>query len=423
MITVPIRTSLAPLVPQIESRVPNRFADTVRERGIDVRYDVLRDPLQLAMIGGGLHARTKIRYAMEACRGRFPCISCGFGEPRREADVTLHTKLEWDPSWRIRSSTTLLPVHYGRRCEVTWLDIDITRRFVAPVVEEQLGTAARIIDRNTPALTSIRRDAEEIWTSLQTPVELAPRTWLVLEPNEVALTPISGSGASITSTLVLHALTRVVIGERPPPSRKPLPPLRVVPAADSSGIRVPFDIHIGWDDATRILAREVAGKTFTAGGKPLTIESVRLAPADGGKVQIEAMIDYRGGLLRNYQGLIFLEGTPRFDPVTQTVVLPDLDYSLDASRSNPLLRIAERAVHDSVRDRLRAGARLPLAGRIAEMRGEITRALTRQLAPGVALRGHIDAIQPLAVTPLQDILLVRVVATGRADVQIALAPR
>src|SRR5687768_15002625 len=142
-IVVPIRASVAPLGPQIEARVPKTFADKVRERGIDVRYEVARAPIRLEMIGAGLHSSTTMKYAMEACRGRFPCISCGFGEARRVVDVRLHSTLVWDPAWRLRSTTRPLPVHYAKRCQVTWLGIDITRRFVAPVVEDQLLETAR----------------------------------------------------------------------------------------------------------------------------------------------------------------------------------------------------------------------------------------------------------------------------------------
>src|SRR5688572_23769760 len=101
-ISVPIRASLAPLVPEIEARVPKTFADKQRERGIDVRYEVARAPIQLQMIGGGLHSSTTVKYGLEACRGRFPCISCGIGEARRVADIKLHSKLVWDPAWRLR---------------------------------------------------------------------------------------------------------------------------------------------------------------------------------------------------------------------------------------------------------------------------------------------------------------------------------
>ncbi len=418
-IVVPIRASLAPLGPEIEARVPKTFTNTARERGIDVRYEVARAPIRLEMIGSGLHASTTMKYALEACRGRFPCISCGFGEARRVADIKLHSKLEWDRAWHLSSTTQPLPVHYAKRCEVTWLGIDITRRFVAPVVEDQLRQTARIIDRNTPALTNIRPRAEQIWTALQAPVELAPRTWLVLEPNDVALTPISGSGSTVTSTLLLRAQTRVVVGAKPVVVSRPLPSLKTGTASSQPAIvRVPFDLDLPYDEASRLASRDFAGKTYQVNGRPLTLESIRLAPAAHGRVLIEAKIDYRGGALRNYRGLVYLEGTPRFEPASKSIVVPDLDYSLDPKRRGFFRRIAERAAHLSIRQRLRESARFDLTARIAEIRAEVTRALTRQLAPGIQLRGHADAIEPAAVTPREQVISLHVIATGRAEVVI-----
>lgn len=417
-ISVPIRASLAPLVPEIEARVPKTFADKQRERGIDVRYEVARAPIQLQMIGSGLHSSTTVKYGLEACRGRFPCISCGIGEARRVADIKLHSKLEWDPAWRLRSTTRPLPVNYAKRCQVTWLGIDITRRFVAPVVEDQLRQTARIIDRNTPMHTNIRPNAEQIWTALQTPVELAPRTWLVLEPSDVALTPISGSGAMVTSTLLLRAQTRVVVGEKPVVALRPLPALKTAAAGSPAGVRVPFDLDLPYEEASRIATRDFAGKTYQVNGRPLIVESIRLAPAPNERVLVEAMIDYRGGTLRNYRGLVFLEGTPRFDPTTRSIVVPDLDFSLEPKRRGLFRRIVERAAHVSIRARLRESARFDLTPRMNEARAEITRALTRQLAPGVRLRGRADAIEPAGVTAREKVISLHVVATGKAEVVV-----
>lgn len=417
-ISIPIRASLAPLVPEIEARVPKTFSDKQRERGIDVRYEVARAPIQLQMIGSGLHSSTTVKYGLEACRGRFPCISCGIGEARRVADIKLHSKLEWDPAWRLRSTTRPLPVHYAKRCQVTWLGIDITRRFVAPVVEDQLEQTARIIDRNTPLHTNIRPRAEQIWNALQAPVELAPRTWLVLEPNDVALTPISGSGSLVTSTLLLRAQTRVVVGEKPVVAPRPLPALKTGAAKTPAAVRVPFDLQLPYDEASRLATRDYAGKTYRVNGKPLTLESIRLASAGNGRVLVEAMIDYRGGALRNYRGMVFLEGTPRFDPATRSIVVPDLDFSLDAQRRGLFRRIVERAAHDSIRARLRESARFDLTAKMNEVRAEVTRALTRPLAAGVQLRGKADAIEPAGVLAREDVLTLHVVATGTAEVEL-----
>jgi Domain of unknown function (DUF4403) len=417
-ITLPIRTDLGPISAEIEKHVQSTFAGKTRERGIDVRYEVARDPIRLRMIGAGLHSLTSIKYAMEACRGRFPCVSCGFGQSRRIADITLHSALAWDPSWRIRSTTRLLPVNYAKPCEVTWLGIDITRRFVAPEVEKQLGIAARIIDRNVPAMTNLRPQAEQIWTALQTPTELAPRTWLVLEPTEVALSPIAGANSTVTTTLALRALTRVVVGNKPAATRKPLPALKSGAAGAPPAVRVPFDLELPYDEASKLATRDYAGRAYRVDGRPLTLETIRIAPSTDGRVLVEAAIDYRGGVLRNYKGPIFLEGTPRFDPATQTIVIPDLDYSLDPKRRGLFARIAERAAHESIRARLRESARFPLAPRITEARAELTRALNRPLAPNVQLHGRADAIEPQAVTPRADVIAVRVVVRGVAEVTV-----
>jgi hypothetical protein len=416
-IVVPIRASLRPLLPELEARVPKTFKDKVRERGIDIRFEVARDPIVLKMIGNGLHATTTFDYAIEACRGRFPCVSCGFREARREASVTLQTHLEWDSAWRLRSTTRPLPVHYAKPCEVTWFDIDVTKRVVAPVVDEQLDLAAQTIDRNTANLTDLRPHAEQIWSALRAPVEIARRTWLVLEPREVGLTPITGSGLDVTSTLVLRAETRVVVGEKPAVPPNPLPALKV--ATQTGGaMRVPFDLVLSYEDASRVISAELAGKTLKVGGKPLHIESLRFLPGRRGKLEVEANIDYRGGGMKNYKGLIYLEGMPRFDAATMNVVVPDLDYTLDPKGRTVVQRIAESAAHESIRVRLRESVRFPLTARIDAIRSEITTALTRQLAPGVNLTGRAGAIQPVSVTPLAESIVVRVIATGEARVDV-----
>ncbi|MBV8516980.1 MAG: DUF4403 family protein [Acidobacteria bacterium] len=417
-IAVPIRANLAPLVPEIEARVPKTFSDKTTERGIDIEYTVARAPLRLQMIGGGLHASTTVKYGLQACRGRFPCISCGWAEARREAEVTLHAKFDWDPAWRLRSTTRLLPVNYAKPCETNWLGFDITPRFVAPVVEEQLNLAAKTIDRTTPSLTSIRPQAQQMWNALQTPVALADRVWLVLDPIDVALGPITGSGTIVTSTLSMRAQTRVVVGPQPTPARKPLPTLRVATGKTPTGIRVPFDLELSYDDATRLASSEVAGQKYNVNGRPLTIESIKLSPAPNNRVAVEAMIDYRGGVLRNYHGAVFLEGTPQFDAASSTITVPDLEYSLDPKRRGFLVRIAERAAHDTIRQRMRESARFPVGPRIAATRNEITRALTRPLAPNVQLRGHADAIEPQRVTATPTAIVVHIIATGVAEVEL-----
>ena len=102
-IVVPIHSTLAPLLPLIESQVLKGVEskgggyENVPKQPYAVRYRIARDPIALNMEGSGLHATTTVHYSLEGCRitqkpfsketTLFPCVSCGFDEPMRVYSV------------------------------------------------------------------------------------------------------------------------------------------------------------------------------------------------------------------------------------------------------------------------------------------------------------------------------------------------
>src|SRR5205085_6614648 len=164
-IVVPIHASLAPLLPALESQVPKAQAkldayemDPKQEFGM--KYRVERGPIALQMIGTGLHATMTVHYALEGCRRTvkpiigtvvmWPCVSCGFGEPMREAYIAVDSHLSWDASWRLASRTNARPAEFPNGCRVTFAGIDIADWKIAPIVNGQLQQVAKTIDANTP---------------------------------------------------------------------------------------------------------------------------------------------------------------------------------------------------------------------------------------------------------------------------------
>jgi hypothetical protein len=426
-IVIPIRASLAPLLPQLEAQVPK----VIESKGYEIdpqqrfaaKYKVVRDPIRVNMVGAGLHVSTTVHYALEGCpilRGtiRNACISCGYGEPMRNVVISLQSRLDWTDAWTIRSRTAAQPLDFLNRCTVTFVGLDVTDWKLRPIVETQLRDALRSVDANMPKVASFRAEAQQVWSSLLAPTEVAPKTWLVVDPQDVALAPIHGDGLEVMSAIALHALTRVVVGEKPPTPAKPLPPLRVA-TANESGFRVPFDVEVPYADASRILTEQYAGRTYDLGaGATLRVETIRLSPGMNGKTNVEASIDYHASMLRKYRGVLHLEGSPSIDPATMTVAVSDLDYAVDPRRHNPFLRIANHFAHDSVRDQLRANAKWPIAPSVASMRAEIERGMNRNLARNVTLRGRIDSIAPQSVTAGADGFTIRAVAVGSAEVDV-----
>jgi Domain of unknown function (DUF4403) len=420
-IVVPITSSLKPLLPQLEANIPKTVAkldayELDPQQRFGMKYRVVREPITLNMVGAGLHATTTVHYALEGCARAgskmWPCISCGFGEPMRDANIALHSHFDWDQNWRLRSKTTARPVDFPNKCGVTILNINISDWKLAPIVNGQLRELVKTIDGNTPKLSNIRPMAQQMWTTLQSPVELAPRTWLVLEPLDVALGPIRGSGLDVTSTFAMRTRTRVVIGDKPVIAAKPLPPLRTIPENAASGMRVPFDLELSYAEASRLMNEQFAGKRFA----DLTIESLKLMPSkQEGRIAIEATI-----AMKRYHGPVILEGIPQFDNATTSLIINELDYELHPKHKSPFLRIADRVSHDTLRARLRENARWNVTKEVSGIRAEIDRGMTRQLAPGATMRGHITSIEPVSVLATSSGITMRVIAVG--DATVALTP-
>ncbi len=327
----------------------------------------------------------------------------------RDAVIRLHSHFTWDQSWRLRSQTTAQPVEFPNKCGVTILNINIADWKLAPLVNEQLRDVAKTIDGNTPKMTNIRPMVQQTWTTLQSPIQLAPRTWLVLEPLSLSLGPIHGTGLDVTSTLILQTHTRVIVGEKPVIAAKPLPPLRTEGNPEAAGLRIPFNFELTYADASRLLTQQFAGKKFG----DVTIESVKLAPSKEGRVAIEAMI-----AMKRYHGPVVLDGLPQFDTATSSLTIGDLEYELQPKHKSPFLRLADRISHEALRDQLRKNTRWNVTNELSGIREEIDRGLSRTLSPGVTLHGHITAVQPLAVSAGPDEITVRVVAIGDAGVTI-----
>jgi hypothetical protein len=429
-IVIPIKASLAPLLPQLESQVPKSLSKTDAfeldpQKQFGMKYRLVRDPIVLNAIGGGIHATTTMHFALEGCRRTkkpfsdeivmWPCLSCGFGEPMRDAWISLSSHLEWDANWRLRSTTRAMPVDFSsHRCQVTFANIDITDWKIAPIVNDQLRQVLKTIDANTPKLTNIRPAAAQVWSSLQSPVEIAPRTWLVMEPADVALGPITGSGLSVTSTLTLRARTRVVVGEKPPVTQKPLPSLHVA-AAVAGGIRIPFDVELSYDEASRVMTENFGKRKYEG----VAVDSIRITPAADGRVSIELIVDYRASKLRHYNGPVNLTATPVFDAATRTISLENLEYTLDSHRKNLFVRIADRLAHESLRAQLAKTAHWSVAPQIDSIRGAIASAVTRPLASGVMMRGYVDGVELRAMTLDANGIVIHALATGNAEVGIS----
>jgi hypothetical protein len=429
VVNLPVTVSLAQVAAQVENKVPsgqNREAEWAPIGKFAVVGTVYvkemweRDPLALAIhddhVDVSAHVRYRARLAAHPCAPVVGCRwvqlgSCGVDGPMPTMDVALRTTLAFNRDWTISPKTRPAPVRPGVRCKLTEANIDVTER-VQELVQGVLDRAAPQIDEKIRDAVKLRQRVEDLWGDIQEPIRASDNVYLVIGPEAAGATPPSGEGTTLTTHVAVTVRPRVVIGDEPKVTALPLPPSSGV--APGHGFQVQLVAEIPYTTVDSILAEKLVGHSFDAKGHKVTVTRARLY-GSGDRVVLEVRI--RG----DARGTIYLVGTPVFDPVTQVIAVPDLDFSLESRELLP--NVADWLLGDQLRDDMRTAAHFELGDRITKIRGQVDDALTRNLGRSVRLSGGVDALRPLGVFVFPKSLAAVVAADGHVQIHVEVRAR
>jgi hypothetical protein len=119
-------------------------------------------------------------------------------------------------------------------------------------------------------------------------------------------------------------------------------------------------------------------------------------------------------------GLVYFVGTPRYDPVSRQLYVPDLEY--DVRSADMLVRGLEWLRRADVQSFLRSRARFPVADLIERGRERLERGMNRRLGKDATLEATVAAGDVLAVRATARAILVRASANGSARLIIDRIP-
>jgi hypothetical protein len=428
-VTLPITVSLASVAAQVERKVPrgeNNEAEWHRLGSFPVVGTVYlkemweRDPLSLRLDGDHLELSAHVRYrARVAAR---PCVlgrcqwvqlaSCGQDGPMPSMDLGLRTDIGVRPDWTVSAHTTPRPVRAGVRCRLTKANVDVTER-VQNMVQGLLDKNAPEVDQRIREAAALRRRVESVWKTVQQPIKASQGVYVLLQPEALSTTPPRGEGTTLSTTVSVVVRPRLVVGDRPAVTPKPLP--KAGGTAPGQGFRIQMVAELPFSVMDSIMRAELVGRRFEIEGRRITVRRARLY-GSGTKLVLAATV------AGDARGTLYFVGTPSFDPVSQVVSVPDLDFSVESRSVLP--EVAEWLLYDQLRDQMRASARFAVGDRIAKIRRDVDAALDRQLSRGVRSTGRVDRITPLGVFVFSESVAAVVQAEGQAQIHIDVgAPR
>ena len=419
--SVPLEYDVTAVLRLVDSIVPKTFGSMKDIRSVNgdsrkrYAFEATRGRFTAFASGREMHLRATFAYR---ARGYYkppigPTLSagCGSATERPRIVVELATPLTLEPDWHLATRARLVTIRPAStqdrdRCDVSFLDIDVTDR-VLGAARSALAGKLPDIDRkvNTVDLTG---RATGWWELLNRPIRLTEGVWLSLHPEQLRMGSVRGEAKVLTVPVTLDARPRIVTGTEPQEGRPPLPPL----AKDSvgEGFRIEMDGLVDYGTASREVTEALAGRSFTRAGRSVTVKDVSVRPAPRGRLLLA--VAFAG----DASGRLQLIGTPRYRAAEAIVDVPDLDFDLDTDsklvsayawlRSDELRTTIREKAHVSVQPALDKGRELLLSG------------LNRKLGDAVTLSATVDSVAVKGLYVTRDALMVRAEATGQARVAV-----
>jgi len=417
---IPLTLDLSPVVRELEKAVPKRFGDiderkAVSNKRVHIAYEAVRNPFLVALTGRNATIAAVVQYKG---RGWYkPPIgpeissSCGISDQMPRARIALTSTLRITPEWQLRGKSgpaKVTPFTTERRdqCRVTVFKIDVTDRVIR-ATQEAIEKQRPMIDRKVSSI-NIRPRFENWWHLLEQPIRLTDSVWLLIRPSAVRMGETIGVKRTLVTALGFSASPVVVTGQRPTVTTTPLPPLN--PAAVGNGLHILLEGVIGYDLATDLLRKQIVGKKFTRAGQTLEIRDARLFGIGGGKLALE--LRFKGAA----NGHVYLIGTPRYDPASNELYVPDLDY--DVGTSALLVKGLEWVTHDDVRGFIMRNARWPVGDVMRIGKEQLAKGLNRDLAPGVRLSAEVNQVEGISVHARRTAIRLRAQADANARLTI-----
>ncbi len=426
-ITLPVRVDVAAVLQSLEGSIPRTPPGTQSwtpfpdRPDYAYRFNLYRDAIQARTEGDRIVVRTLAHYWLQVGARVFgPFVktlaSCGLGkEGHRSVILGAEGEVSITPGWRLAVRARPLDPLPVSRCEMTFLDLDVT----GPVMDGMkaaLVSAAREAEDQLRDSPVVRAKAKEAWDLAQRPIPVSEGVWLLLRPERVRLgrpkADPSGDGRILVLLPEIQARPVLVLGEPPAPAPAPLPPLDTAEAA-GQGVHIALESDLPFRQASEQLARQMAGRKFDTDQGSFEVTSVTVRGLEG-KAVID--VDLKG----RANGRVSLAGRPVYDPALGTLRVEDLDYTFE-SRSW-IERTAEWLFRSSLRKLLQERANLFLEQSFRGLKDQITLALNRPLATGIQLKGTVAELHLGQVRVMEDRFRVDAFLDGQFSLEVTGVP-
>ncbi len=331
--------------------------------------------------------------------------------------LKLVSNLSFTADWKLKSDTRIDSYDWITEPMVSVKGIRIpVKMMVSRLLNQNQDQITGAIDSKVPEALEIKPYVQQAWELVNQPFLISQEynTWLLALPRKVLMTPIQVKNGILNASIGIEGFTQTVTSsEKPQPNfNYRLPELEVTE-------NVPRDFQIGltsqitYKEAATLAKQNFAGKKFTFSGDRYSVEVTDLELyGQNDKLVIKAVL--KGSI----NGIVYLKGTPVYNPEKQEIALKDLDFDLDTQ--NVIYKSAAWLMKGKFARMIEKQMVFQIGQQISEAYVTIGNALSHnKVAKGVELDGELKSIQPDKVYLTPEYICAVVFANGKIKMNIS----
>jgi hypothetical protein len=315
------------------------------------------------------------------------------------------------PDWKLNAE-----IHYIGLSDLITEETGVGPLSIKPrsIVEEITRPLQQVlsdlINRKINEKFPLKSQVARAWNAAQKPVSVdkSRNAWLKITPREVMLAPLYTRNNRIRLSVGINTFAELAVGTEPavtPPL--PLPNLKLVNTLDRN-FRIALNADLSYRDILNFASPLLLNRSFDSDGKTIVIKDLDLY---GNGDNLVVKVATNGSL----DGIFYLTGKPRFDPLTNAFSVEDVDF--DMQTRSLLLKSADWFLHSMIRSRIQERLNMDLTQRVEQARDLAGKAIAQvQLADHVVLKGNIKSLQFSDVLVQKDKISIQLFTEGESAI-------
>lgn len=334
-------------------------------------------------------------------------------EAEGEIAMDFNTDFAIDRDWNMTTVTNIEQYEWRKQPRLRVAGMSLPVGFIADIIlKRSKSVITESIDQQVQENFNLRTMVADVWKQMFDPVLVSPEynTWLLVNPQNIGMTPLVTDASSISSIIVVESLPRVSLGERPSAmDASQLPPFIYRDTTQNDFvIRIRTDVP--YEEAERLAKQELLGETFSEGKRSVTIEDVDLY-GQGNRLIINTRLS------GSYNGSIYLTGRPFYNAKKNTIDIKDLDFTLETR--NFLYKSAAWLLKGTLRKRIEENMNFLLQYNLDELKNQLQDQLkSYPISKSILLNGELEDLNIQDAFLAAEAIRVDVALLGRLKVQV-----